>query len=213
MTQKIKKSLAILGIILSIAVLISACVSSVSESEQQPQGNQPRIVITQLITQIVATPTITPTPEPTEVVKVVVPVSSGGWDPFSVPIYYPIQGCVASRLHEGDVAFVANGAGTLGIHYSKDTRESPIFRRLDPGEAIDIIKGPWCDSGSVIWKVASSDGYIGFVPEGDGSVYWLLPMSPTTDPVLSKEEYRIRQLVRPGETLRFMSPSKAATCR
>jgi hypothetical protein len=213
MSQNIKKSIAILGFILGIALLVSACVSAAPESDQQPPGSQPRIVITQLITQIVATPTITPTPEPTEVPKVVLPMSISGWDPFSVPIYYPLQGCVASRLHEGDVAFVANGAGTLGIHYSKDTRESPIFRRLESGEAIDILKGPWCDSGFVIWKVASADGYIGFVPEGDGSVYWLLPMSPVTDPVLSKEELRIRQFARPGETLRIFSPNKAATCR
>jgi hypothetical protein len=212
MSQNIKKSIAILGFILGIALLVSACVSSVPESEQQPQGSQPKIVITQFITQVVATPTITPTPEPTEVVKEAVPVYSSGWDPFSVPIYYPLRGCVASRLHEGDVAFVANGAGTLGIHYSKDTRESPIFRRLESGEAIDIVKGPWCDSGFVIWKVASADGYIGFVPEGDGSVYWLLPMSPATDPVLSKEEYKLRQFVRPGETLRLAFP-KGATCR
>jgi hypothetical protein len=107
---------------------------------------------------------------------------------------------------------VANGAGVLGIHQTKDIGYAPIWRHLEAGEAMDIVKGPWCDQGSIIWKVATADGYVGFVPEGNGQIYWLLPMPPNTERVLSVEEYRLRQVLPPGEVLDLVSP-KANYCR
>lgn len=207
-----KKTLVLLGLVSSLMVFVSACIGSVAQSPQQPQVIYPTVVITQFVTQVVATPTTAPTVAPKPVVQAAAPVTTGGWDPMSVPIYYPLRGCVASRIHEGDVAFVANNAGGLGIHYSKDVHYSPIFRNLESGELIDIVKGPWCNEGTIIWKAATDEGYIGFVAEGNGSVYWLLPMGPETESVLTKEELKLREVVPPGETLNFMNP-KQLYCR
>jgi len=203
-----KKNLLLLGFVCSLMITLSACVGTIPQSPQQPQVIYPTVVITQVVTQVVATPTTAPTVVPKPVVQAAAPVSTGGWDPFSVPIYYPLPGCVASRLHEGDVAFVADSTGELGIHYSKDIGYSPVFRNLASGELVDIVKGPWCARGSLIWKAATSDGYVGFIAEGDGSYYWLLPMSPDTEQVLPKEEYKIKQIVPPGTILNFANPKK-----
>ena len=145
----------------------------------------PTVVITQYVTQVVATPTITPIPLSTSVSNQTPSVAIGGWDSFTVAIYYPIAGCVASRLHEGDVAFVANAG--VDIIQSKDIGYSPVYRTLAPGELVDITKGPWCSGGSLIWRVGTADGLDGFVPEGNGEIYWMLPMPPGTEKVVVRD--------------------------
>jgi len=197
-----KRWLKGLSILLVLVFAVSACAVEEPQTDPAAQNVQPIVVITNVVTQIVATPTVTPVPPPEEkTIPVVNPVSSGGWDPFSLPIYYPLQGCSASRLHPGDVAFVGNGAGVIGIHYSSDIGYAPIFRHLNAGEVIDIVDGPWCENGTLVWKVATADKYLGFTPEGDGSTYWLLPMPPTTETVLSEEELKLSEIMRPGEIL------------
>ena len=98
---------------------------------------------------------------------------------MSAPIYYPIMGCVASRMHVGERAFVAYGAETNGIHYSQEIGDAPIYRHLYPGEIMEIVDGPYCERGAIVWKVfALADEQVGFVGEGNGDVYWLLPLPP-----------------------------------
>lgn len=196
-------------ILLGLSVALTACVTTIAEPAEKANTIQPVVLITQVVTQIVATPTITPVPLPTSAVaKASVPEPSGGYDPFSVPIYYPIRGCFASRLHIGDVAFVANGGGIIGIHQTHDIGYAPIWRHLESGEMMDVIDGPWCDRGALTWKVATHDGYIGYVSEGDGNTYWLLPMPPTTEPVLSKQELKLRKFLPPGQSLKLINSSR-----
>jgi hypothetical protein len=190
MNNKKRTGWALLILSLSLAFIFSACVGIKKPIPSTPQVIQPTVLITQFITQIVATPTITPTPAPTEVVPTTAPTLATGWDPSQVPIYYPIGGCVASRLHTGDVAFVANGGGVEGIHFSKDIGYAPIFRKLENGELVDIYKGPWCSNGSIIWRVVTSDKKIGFVEEGNGSVYYLMPMPEGTPRVVSNQDLK-----------------------
>ena len=95
MKRKKTNASALLSALIGLALVLAAC--AVPESQAvQTQPPQPTILVTQVVTQIVATPTITPTPEPTEPVSVAAPAYTGGWDPFRVDIYYPIQGCVAT---------------------------------------------------------------------------------------------------------------------
>jgi hypothetical protein len=183
------KGLALAVIGLSFFLFVPACLSVTPRSTQPAQVVYPTVVITQYITQVVATPTITPTPLPTTVSKQASSVVNTGWDPFTVQIYYPIVGCVASRLYEGDVAFVANDG--VDLYNTKDTGYSPIYRKLNPGEMVDIVKGPWCSSGSIVWKVGTADGLEGFVPEGNGETYWLLPMPPGTEGVVVNDPNNI----------------------
>jgi hypothetical protein len=184
MTRIKKKGLALALIGLSFVLFVPACLSLAPRSTQAVQVVYPTIVITQYITQVVATPTITPPPPPTSISNQTPSVVNVGWDPFTVQIYYPIVGCVASRLHEGDVAFVANEG--VDLLQSKDIGFSPIYRTLVTGEMVDITKGPWCSSGTLIWKVTTAEGEDGFAAEGDGEIYWLLPMPPGTESVVEK---------------------------
>jgi hypothetical protein len=180
-----KKGLALALIGLSFVLFIPACLSFAPRTTQAVQVVYPTIVITQYITQVVATPTITPPPPPTSASNQTPSVVNVGWDPFTVQIYYPIAGCVASRLHVGDVAFVAYEG--VDLLQSKDIGFSPIFRTLVSGEMVDVNKGPWCSSGSLIWKVTTAEKEDGFAAEGNGEIYWLLPMPPGTESVVEKE--------------------------
>ncbi len=175
------KGLALAVIALSIFLFVSACLTVAPRSTQPAQVVYPTIVITQYVTQVVATPTITPTPLPTSASNQTPAEVKVGWDPYTVEIYYPVVGCVASRLHEGDVAYVANQG--VDLLQSKDIGYAPSFRALVPGEMVDVTKGPWCSNGSLMWKVTTTDGLKGFAAEGNGEIYWLLPMPPGTDSV------------------------------
>jgi len=184
MTHLKKRELALALLSLSLFLFIPACLTVGPRATQPVQVVYPTVVITQYVTQIVATPTITPTPLPTPNVSPTPDFVNISWDPYAVPIYYPVVGCVASRLHEEDVAFVANDG--LSLSTSKDILYAPAVRELEPGEMVRIDKGPWCMSGMLIWKVKTADNESGFVPEGNGETYWLLPLAPDTELVVAK---------------------------
>jgi hypothetical protein len=187
-------------IFVSLAFLVAACTSEMQAATQEVQVSVPTVIVQQYVTQVVATaaapaPTAVPA-KPTAQV-----INTTGYDPLSEPIYYPIMGCVASRLHVGDRAFVAYGAGTNGIHYSEDIGDAPIFRRLYPGEIMEVIDGPYCERDSVVWKVfALIDEQVGFVGEGNGDYYWLLPLPPGDKTLYEQYEKdeKLRQLFSGG---------------
>jgi hypothetical protein len=134
----------------------------------------PTVVITQIITQVI-TPTpapVTPTPPPSPTPA---PSPTSTFDPLSVPIYYPLPDCVASRLHKGENAMVSYVGGANGIRYGPDVHEDSVFSYAQPGEILRIIDGPWCSWGYLVWMVETKDGIRGFTPEGDGNTYWLIP--------------------------------------
>jgi hypothetical protein len=186
---------ALIVIVLTMSLFVPACMAIQPQATQPVQVVYPTIVITQYVTQVVATTTITPTPLPTSPNQTP-SVVNVGWDPYTVAIYYPIVGCVASRLHEKDVAFIANAG--VDLYVSKDIVYSPSIRKLAPGEMVDITKGPWCSNGTLIWKVTTSDGAEGFAPEGNGETYWMLPMPPGTIKVYKKTDpwAILNQLIR-----------------
>ena len=193
-----KDELKALGVLLvSLLFVLTGCVGSSSQTANEVI--YPTVVVVQYVTQVVATntpePPVTPLP-PCKVVQqdgnsgsggFVIENSNGTFDPFAVEAYYPLRGCpVASRLTEGFRAFVANTGGTQAIHYTKDIGYSPIVRELVVGEVLEIVKGPFCDRGALVWKVITQDGITGFVAEGDGNVYWLLPYGEKNDRARTK---------------------------
>lgn len=173
-------------LLMLLGSFIAGC-GALSQEAAAPANLNPTVVIVQYVTQVVATvtpspPTATPLPPTAVTIKT-------GFDPFSVPIYYPLMGCpVASRIHVGDRVFVANDrGGTLGLHYSANVGYAPIIRKLSPGEILDVIDGPYCQTLSLVWKViAPSDGRLGYVSEGNGNEYWLLPLGEKVDKELLK---------------------------
>ena len=105
-------------------MLLPACIRI--EAPTQQVATPPVVVITQVVTEMIPpTPLpVTPTAEPTA--TALPPTLTPTWDPLSAPIYYPLDDCVASRLHVGDKAMVSLVGGANGIRYGRDLAESTI---------------------------------------------------------------------------------------
>lgn len=168
----------IFGVVLLALLFTSACAGQNPQTALPPV--EPVVYVTQFVTQVVATsPPATPTPVPTFTPNA--PPTYSGWDPLAQPIYYPVMGCSASRLHVGDRAFVAYISGVAGFYMGKDIYFAPLIRRPLVGEEVEIIGGPFCQTNNLIWKVFSvTDQSEAYMPEGNGQEYWLLPLQPPT---------------------------------
>jgi hypothetical protein len=175
MKKTTKRSIT-LAALACLMLFSSACGGSSTPAASDGRVILPTIRIVQVVTQIVITPTPLPaTPAPTNTAA---PAPKVGWDPLSVPIYYPLIGCVASRLHKQTWAFVAYGM-SVSFYSDKDIRYGPELRKLAPGESVYIVGGPWCYYNSLVWKAVDTDLKEGFVVEGDGNVYSILPLGPS----------------------------------
>ena len=162
-----------------LALAMMACrieMPRIVMEEDTPTPNV--IVITQVATQIITAtpaPPVLVTQVPTELPG---PTLTPTWDPLAAPIYYPLEGCVASRLKVGTRAMVSYVGGANGIRYGLDMQYDTIAVYAEPGEVLEIIGGPWCSHGWIVWMVRTATGFVGYTPEGDGNSYWLLPMAP-----------------------------------
>jgi hypothetical protein len=153
--------------------LISAC----SQSTPVAGGTTPvapsTVFVTQVVTQIVAT--LPPTPIPPTLTLAPMPTSTPLWDAGAEPIYYPLSGCVASRLHKEDTAIVTTGM-QVGLYASQDLPFAPIMRYADPGEILYVRRGPYCANNMIIWQVVTlKEEQLLYIPEGDGKQYWVFP--------------------------------------
>jgi hypothetical protein len=184
--KTIKPGRLILLMLLGSMIWLAAGCGTLPQEAAAPANLNPTVIVVQYVTQVVATVTPSP-PTATPLPPTALPVKTG-YDPFDAPIYYPLMGCpVASRIRVGDRVFVANNrGGTLGLHFSANVGYAPIFRKLSPGEILDVIDGPYCRTQSLVWEVIASDGRHGFVSEGNGEVYWLLPLGEKVDKKLLK---------------------------
>jgi hypothetical protein len=171
-----KKALA-RAVVLGLLLLGAACTGQPPAANSQP-GTPTVVLMTQVVTQIVAPTPIpmTPTTPPTATIVPVTPTPT--YDPLSAPIYYPLSDCVASRLHIGDRAMVSLDGGPNGIRYGRDMAEDTVFAYAQPGQILEIVNGPYCSRGWIVWQVRTGDGQVGFTPEGDGNNYWLFPAAP-----------------------------------
>ena len=53
--------------------------------------------------------------------------------------------------------------------------EATVFAYAQPGAVLEIVNGPFCSRGWIVWFVRMADGQVGYTPEGDGNTYWLFP--------------------------------------
>lgn len=169
-------------VILAGLMMLAIAGCAGAQATAQPPVN-PTVIIVQYVTQVVATVTPAPPAAPTAIPPTKAAPAASGFDPYSVQPYFPIKGCpVASRLSVGDIAYVAIGQEQFGIHHSRDVGFSPIARKLVPGELLYIVDNPTCNRNGLVWKVlADADDEIGFVLEGNGEIYWLMPFGQTFD--------------------------------
>jgi hypothetical protein len=163
------------AVLLLMALSLLAACSGQAPAATQALPTQPVMLVTQVVTQVVpptvAPPTATAAPTATEIP----PTPTPTFNPFSAPIYYPLKDCVASRLHIGDRAQVSLQGGPNGIRYGSDLRADTIIGYAQPGAILEIVNGPFCSQGWILWFVRTGDGTVGYTPEGDGNTYWLLP--------------------------------------
>lgn len=167
---------AAIFVLAAVLLIASACSGQAPAATQQVE-TPPVMLITQVVTQIVApTPVLaTATPAPTATIEPPTPTPT--YDPLSAPIYYPLADCVASRLHVGDRAQVSSSGGSNGIRYGVDLTEETVFTYAQPGDVLEIVDGPFCSHGWIVWYVRTGDGQTGYTPEGDGNNYWLFPVA------------------------------------
>ena len=174
---KRKITLTALLILLALVLPLSACIQIVAPTAQATATSLV-LVITQVVTEIIpptpmpatSTPAPTNTPEP--------PTPTATYDPVNAAVYYPLENCVASRLHLGDTAMVSLQGGANGIRYGSDLFQDTIIAYAQPGAMLEIMNGPYCSHGWILWFVKMADGTVGYTPEGDGNEYWLVPMKP-----------------------------------
>jgi hypothetical protein len=163
--------------LLILSLFLVMTIACVTTAPAAPTQEIPKtILVTQMVTQVV----ITPTPEATETpiptfTPLPSPTATATFNPYAVPIYYPLKDCVASRLHVGDVAMVSPGGTANGIRFGLDLSEENIVDYAQPGTLFVIIGGPYCSRGWIVWEIQMKNGLIGYTPEGNGSEYWLLP--------------------------------------
>jgi hypothetical protein len=175
MKNCVRNGLAGLVTGLSLLLVLSACNSP---APAQTQATPVVLIVTQVVTQVstatsapTATTGPTSTPEPSLTPKAT-------FDPYNVPAYYPLKDCVASRLHVGDTAIVGPGGTTNGIRYGEDLSVDTVFDHAAQGTKLDIVAGPYCSGGWIVWQIRMPSGTVGYTPEGNGNEYWLLPTAP-----------------------------------
>jgi len=158
MTIAKKKVQACLVASLCLLLVLTGCTGSPTPTLSP---TAPILIVTQVVTQIATAttaPSATPAPTSTPVPTL---TSTPTYDPFSAPIYYPLEDCVASRLHVGDIAMVSLTAKPNGIRYGQDLFQDTIAEYADPGALLDIVGAPGAAmaglSGWCARKAASSD--------------------------------------------------------
>jgi len=108
---------------------------------------------------------------PTEIINPTPFVARGVYYPFSDP------DCAGSKLKVGDRAMISLGGGRNSIRNTADTHPSDnIIGHAYPGDYLEIIDGPVCNYGWILWKVRlEKDGLTGWTPETkDGIEFWII---------------------------------------
>jgi len=166
-------------LLVTLFLVSTACSFSLFEEPTATPQPPVTVVVTNVITQIVpptGTPIVTDVPVGTLTPSPTVPPNAAGtYDPYSVQIYYPIEGCPASRLHIGDRATVTIGGGPNAIRFGSDVRYDSIIGYAQEGEGMLIVDGPWCYYNWIVWQVKTDGDLAGYTPEGNGDEYWLIP--------------------------------------
>ncbi len=175
MLAKLQIKRILFGLLAGVLLMTSACA--------QPTPKVVVVEVTRLVPQtIVVTQIVTPE-GPTAAPATAAPVENTLPTPRPTPtskpinVYFPIEGCNASRLHVGEKARVSYVGGNNAIRTSSDTSQQNVVAYAEPGDTMTIIGGPECSYHWVVWQVRlDKDNTEGWTPEGNGDVYWLDPV-------------------------------------
>lgn len=88
--------------------------------------------------------------------------------------YCPLRDCACSYLRAGDYVKVSD-SGPNAIRSDPDLHPADnIIYRAPSGSGMQIIEGPFCSWGWLVWKVRTDNGIEGYTPESDGTHRWLI---------------------------------------
>lgn len=107
--------------------------------------------------------------------------------------YKPFSGCAVSQLHNGDSAYVNFATGRVSMRTEPVGKiaDATVVRKLEAGEIVHIIDGPKCDLGWIFWEVRTVNSEYGWIPEGDGTEFYFIPIS-TVDACPGAKPGRLR---------------------
>ena len=89
--------------------------------------------------------------------------------------YCPLRDCACSYLRVGDFVKVSD-SGPNAIRSDPDLHPADnIIYRAPSGSGMQIIEGPFCSWGWLVWKVRTDNGVEGYTPESNGKQRWLIP--------------------------------------
>ncbi|MCS7248531.1 MAG: hypothetical protein NZ840_09845 [Anaerolineales bacterium] len=173
-------------------LLLAACTTSTPQVIEVIREVPQTVIVTQVITQIVTLeppPTATETPSP-----VIYPTATPTFLPLPPTpnpaeeralrkmgfyVYYPIEGCGPSIVQVGFDVYVSLEGGKNAIRNTPDISSAHnIIGYALPGEHLQVISGPVCSWGWLMWMVETDYGLTGWTPESDGKSFWLIPMDP-----------------------------------
>ena len=91
------------------------------------------------------------------------------------PKYCPIKDCACSYLKVGDHITVSD-RGSISVRSDPDLHPSDnIIYRAPVGSGMQIIDGPFCSWGWLVWRVRTDNGVFGYAPESSGTSWWMTP--------------------------------------
>lgn len=175
----LKRDKSIIFSLMIVVLALAACSPGALSAEptvlvvEVPQT----VVVTQLVTPDTPTAAATQAPASTAT-PAASPTPDFSPTPLSFPIYYPLENCVASRLHPYDYAYITYGGGANALRSSPDLHASDnIVGYAEEGQEILILAGPECSEGWIVWAVEIvASGAQGWTPESDGNMWFIEPV-------------------------------------
>lgn len=154
---------------------------SYTKLEQPSQGNGASSQNTEEVAASINTPhpSSTPRPSATPTMKsptaTFYPTNTFTPTPIGDEGWRACPGTYLSHLQVGDQAYVSFEPPLANRVRSKPYTTADVLGKIEPGEKVEIIKGPSCSNGWVWWKVSSLEqDLVGWTSEGDESDYWLI---------------------------------------
>lgn len=94
---------------------------------------------------------------------------------YRPPEYYPLEDCAPSHVYIGDMVYIKEGIPNLFIREDPDVAaDDNIIGYMWQGDIAQIIDGPECSWGYIMWKVEKTNNHkIGWISESKGEGFWI----------------------------------------
>jgi Tol biopolymer transport system component len=124
--------------------------------------------------------------------------SEGGYDAAwsrSADAWPACPGAQPSRIARGMRVYVAYDPPLRNRVRAAAGTNATTIGYMDPGGEAVILDGPGCADGWVWWQVRLDNGLSGWTAEGDGDVYWLVPLRAAPSSATTYDEAQVRYIL------------------